>query len=1167
MFPRYEISAPVASVFVASALLPLPSHAEVVFDGSVGPTGELFGDMIVSEEFGARVGANLFHSFLELNVNPGESLTFTSDFAGMTSNVISRVTGANGSLIDGPVMSAIPGASVWLINPNGLVFGPGAFIDVQGGFHASTADYLLLEDGGRFGADVALPENTVLTMANPTTFGFLGGAPAPISVDGAGLFVPYGEDLELVGGDVTIDYGFLGAEGGSLGIAGVGGAGDVSRGAGGYTGADSWATVSLTGSVATTSGDGGGAIFIRGGQFVMDQSNVESWSYGVENGAGVYVDADEVTLTGSSRLAGGTDYAGRGSNINVSAAGSVLLREGSTIDNRVFGSGDGGSITVTAGESITVDGYNEWGDGSFIAGSTWGSGNGSAMLLEAPEITVSNGAFLWNSSRGEGNAGPITLNAAESVNLVGTDANGFSGGIFANSASLGNSSDVTINTRDYNQLDAAYVAILTYGPAAGGDLLINASGDVTIAGTGLYNDPSWITTGSRGTGPSGSITINAANMYVRDGADLGTYAPGASDAGPITLTIDGLLEVSGQAQDSFGGRYQTMIDATSRNGSGGNVTVRADEMRLIDGGIIVTTTFGYGNAGSVDIEVSSFTASGSTTGLTNPDGSPFIWLSGVWAISEFEDGGYGGDITIRADDITIGRGGGLHSYSRSRASGSIVLDAGRSIRVGGEGLPADDGWLQWADIDAYSEFAFEPDGIGGSITMSAPVIDLLSGSWVSTFANYNNGQAGTIDIAASERLTIAGDEEWNAVINSEGAFGAIPGNINLTAPDIVFSHAYVLSDVSFSSASAGAINITAENSITVENHTSIDALTNYGGNGGEIRLSAPQVTVRNFAGIVTDTYGYADMAGSIFVDATDLTIANGGLIDANACFCAFGGAGSIYINVDTLNITGTSDIDVPTGIRSYTLGSGSSGSIEIVANQVFMYDNAQIQAYSLSSKQDFIDRDEPDREPGDAGSISIEANELWMYRSFIETSALEAAGGNIELNIGEIVYAADSSITAEANGVDAQSNGGNIIIASPQFVILDSSNIVASANAGNGGNILISTEAIIAGPSSTIDASSQLGVDGEVVVDSPNRLAASVTPLDAPVLDVSTFTQDPCEVSVDRDRSSFTVPGSGGVMAAPGDYQASPVAALNLARAKESHVANVEPAVCAEPTP
>jgi filamentous hemagglutinin family protein len=1144
-------------------LLAAQARAEVVFDGSVGPTGELSGDMVVTEQHGSRVGANLFHSFQELNVNPGESLTFISDFAGFTDNVISRVTGFNSSLIDGPVFSAIPGASLWLINPNGLVFGPGAFVDVQGSFHASTADYLLFEDGGRCGADQAVPGNTVLTMANPDTFGFTGAAPAPIQVDGAGLWVPYGEQLELVGGDITADFGFLAANGGTLGIAAVAGPGEVTMGPDGYTGADSWGDVTLNGTYATTSGDGGGAIFIRGGQFVMEQSTVESQTFGMQDGAGIHIEADDVTLVGSSRIAGGTEYEGRGSDVTIEASGSVMVAEGSAIDNRVFGGGDGGAITITAGESITVDGNNEWGETSFVAGATWGSGNGSAMTLTAPVITVSNGAYLWNSARGDGNAGPVTLNASESFNLVGTDPNGFSSAIYANSAWLGKSSDVTINTHDYNQLNAGYIIIGTYGPADGGNLTINATGDVTFAGVGdVYADPNWVWTGSRGDGASGAITINAANMYLRDGTDLGSYAPGPSDAGAITVNIDGVLEITGQAQDTFGGNYQTMIDATSRDGTGGAVTIRANEVNLVDGGIIVTTSFGLGSAGTVDIEASSFTVGGTTRGLTFPDGSPLIWLSGIWAISEFENGGYGGDISIRANDITIGRGGGLHTFSQSRASGSIVLEAMESISIGGEGELNDAGYYDWANVDAASYFRYEPDGIGGSITMTAPVIDILSGSWVSSWADYNNGQGGDINISATERLTISGDEEWNAIINTEGAFAAIPGNINLAAPDIVLSHAYVLSDVSFSNASAGSITITADNSILVDNYTAVDAITYYGGEGGEIRLTAPSVTVQNFAGITTDTYGTGGQAGSIFIDSTDLVISNGGLVDANSCFCAFGGAGSIFINTDTLTINGTGDADVPTGIRSFTVGSGSSGDIDIVANQVYMYDNAQIEALSLTTRQDFINNGEPGRIPGDAGSISISTDELWMYGSSIETSAVEAAGGNISLDVSNTLFSQDSSITAEANGIDAGSDGGNIGISSSGVVVLDGSNVIASANAGNGGNISIATEAIIASPTSVIDASSQLGVDGVVVVDSPNRLAASVTPLEAPVLDVGEFNEDPCEVSVDQDRSSFTVPGSGGVMATPGDYQSSPIILTSQKRDDDDLTVSANPGSC-----
>ena len=61
---------------------------------------------------------------------------------------------------------------VYLVNPAGIVFGENASIDVNGSFHASTADYLKLGINGRF--DASNPGNTVLS-ANSST----GTSPQP----------------------------------------------------------------------------------------------------------------------------------------------------------------------------------------------------------------------------------------------------------------------------------------------------------------------------------------------------------------------------------------------------------------------------------------------------------------------------------------------------------------------------------------------------------------------------------------------------------------------------------------------------------------------------------------------------------------------------------------------------------------------------------------------------------------------------------------------------------------------------------------------------------------------------------------------------------------------------------------------------------------------------
>src|SRR5439155_17967956 len=132
-------------------------------------------------------GPNLFHSFDRFSVGTGNIASFTGPQTGIM-NILSRVTGGQRSDIDGTLRSEISGANLYLLNPSGVLFGPNASLDVSGSFHVSTADYLRLADGARFSAH--LSDTSVLTVAPPEAFGFLGPAPAPISVSGSTLAVP-----------------------------------------------------------------------------------------------------------------------------------------------------------------------------------------------------------------------------------------------------------------------------------------------------------------------------------------------------------------------------------------------------------------------------------------------------------------------------------------------------------------------------------------------------------------------------------------------------------------------------------------------------------------------------------------------------------------------------------------------------------------------------------------------------------------------------------------------------------------------------------------------------------------------------------------------------------------------------------------------------------------
>src|SRR3954451_22577988 len=118
-------------------------------DGRLSPAQTLMGPNYgIGAALGRQVGGNLFHSFGAFSLVQKETATFSGPSS--VRNVIGRVTGSAPSSIDGRIQSTIQGANVYLINPNGIVFGPNAKVDVSGSFHASSADYIRMSDGSRF---------------------------------------------------------------------------------------------------------------------------------------------------------------------------------------------------------------------------------------------------------------------------------------------------------------------------------------------------------------------------------------------------------------------------------------------------------------------------------------------------------------------------------------------------------------------------------------------------------------------------------------------------------------------------------------------------------------------------------------------------------------------------------------------------------------------------------------------------------------------------------------------------------------------------------------------------------------------------------------------------------------------------------------------------------
>ena len=100
-------------------------------------------------EGGANRGGNLFHSFEEFNVRELQRVYFANPVG--IENILSRVTGSNLSEIMG-TLGVDGSANLFFINPNGIIFGSNARLDVAGSFLATTADGIKLGEDGYFSA-------------------------------------------------------------------------------------------------------------------------------------------------------------------------------------------------------------------------------------------------------------------------------------------------------------------------------------------------------------------------------------------------------------------------------------------------------------------------------------------------------------------------------------------------------------------------------------------------------------------------------------------------------------------------------------------------------------------------------------------------------------------------------------------------------------------------------------------------------------------------------------------------------------------------------------------------------------------------------------------------------------------------------------------------------
>jgi len=519
------------SLIFISALLLFSANlsAQISTDGTLGPAQNLQGPKYtIGDDLGQQHGGNLFHSFQDFNLNSNESATFSGQ--NHIQNVISRVTGGNSSNIDGLIRSTIPGADFYFLNPYGIIFGETATLDVQGSFHASTADYLRLGEGGEFHA--RNPSKSLLTVAPIEAFGFFGQSES-IKIEGSFLQTPVGKTLSIIGGDISIEDGVLFAPGGRINLAAIAFAGEVEitpdnllintsnpgeirlfvpeyeeseyeevepdgliddyendaiYDNGEYEGSElefepEFGNVDVTDHFNET---GTGQIFIRGGKLIVERAGIFADTFDNEGGQQARIDIDingDIALIDGGLITADSLSDSQGGNITINAENLTLrgqfeelspddddfIDSLSTIGTDSFETGVAGNI------DIELTGSLEMTPGliSSVAQNDSGEGEAGNIHIQARDVTLQQGASISVDTFGDRNAGNITINATDKISLLQTDPYGISSS--ASEEAMGHAGNIILNTSELVLTEEGLIYSLSYGSGDAGSITITAN--------------------------------------------------------------------------------------------------------------------------------------------------------------------------------------------------------------------------------------------------------------------------------------------------------------------------------------------------------------------------------------------------------------------------------------------------------------------------------------------------------------------------------------------------------------------------------------------------------------------------------------------------------------------------------------------------------------------
>jgi filamentous hemagglutinin family protein len=932
------------------------SLAQVTSDNTVNTQVNQNGN--VAEITGGETkGSNLFHSFQEFSIPTGNEAFFNNESA--IANIFSRVTGNTVSQING-LIRANGNANLFLINPAGIIFNENASLDIGGSFLATTANSIQFNDGD-FSA-IAPGEKPILTISVPIGLSFDENPGEIINNSEAnerrGLEVATGNNITLLGGNISFESGTVTAPGGIVNLGGLTVPGLIAiREDGSLTFPEDVAKADITlsnGAVTNVRNTGGGKIAVNARNLELTESSELRAGIASDSASNNAQAGDiEINLTDNLNLNNSNitntvqaEGVGNSGNINITT-GSIKATNRGQVDTNTFGKGNGGDINITATSDIIFDGENNNLESSVISLVIPGAeGNaGDITISTQGKLTFANGGRVDASTSARGNGGNINLTA------VG---------------------DITFDGEDLEQLGSGATSLVN--PKAvgdAGDIIISTGGNLTLANRGR---------------------VEANN----NGSDQG-------NGGNVSIDVGGNLTVDGEKNSKgFGSNIGSLVN-NSATGDSGNIAISTGgNLTLSNEGQVIASNSATGNSGNITI------STGGNLTLSN-EGQVIASSSAT---------GNSGNITISTGgNLTSSSGGKIDTNINAQGNGGdITIDAMGDITFEGEDFNGD-------GSGATSLVGEDGSGNAGNITISTQgKLSLTDGGRVDASSNRGQGNAGSVDITATDDIFFEGEDSrgFGSGATSQANPGVEAGN-------------------------AGGITISTGGNLTFKNGGRVDTSTNAPGDAGSVKINA---------------------LGDVTFEGKALN-GDGSGATSQVNPEAKGNAGGVTISTEgNLTLKDGGRVDVSINSRENTGRTNADINLQVAENLIL--DNSSL--------------------------ISAKASE-------------NANGGNLDID-------------------------SRFIIAFPN----GNSDIVASAEQGQGGNIMIDAKSVFGieerplnNSTNDINASSELSLDGTVVINTPDiNLQRELEQSELKLLTAEQAIANSC-LARSNQQASLTVGSNGGL--------------------------------------